>query len=195
MVDLAHFARARDVSANTGFAAASTDQTSWYRPASEFTTGGGSLSAAVLKKLNVDSELGRFLGLVQNAIERLSLCQQLIVSGDVLGADGQFIACKPLFVEMLMFRDLSDAVGLVVLKCLQIATSVKAIVDALELPSVLERTLTRVRMAPFMRFEEACALADEIEEKATLEAVPGFIELSNALVEAMDTPSDPTEND
>jgi hypothetical protein len=109
-----------------------------------------------------------------------------LLPSDALGADDQFIACKPIFVEMLMFRNLSDAVGLIALKCFQVAASVKAVVDAPELPSVLERVLTRVRAAPFMSFKEACELADEIEKKTSLSAIPGVVEVSNELVEASD---------
>jgi hypothetical protein len=152
------------------------------------------LSASVLRKLNVDSDLGRFVDLADDALERTITCQQLLGSGDAIGADDQFIACKPIFVEMLMFRNLSDAVGLIVLKCFQVASSVSAIVDARELPSVLERVLTRVRAAPFMSFEQACELADAIEAKAVLSPIPGFVELSNALSEAS-RPSTVTEHD
>lgn len=184
VIDLAHFAQQRESSANTKFAVASSaDESAWYRSAESF--GEGSLlSAGVLRKLNVDSELGRFVGLAQDVLERLSDCKMLWLAGDALGADDQFIACKPILTEMFMFRHLSDSVGLIVLKCFQVAASVRAIVDAPELPSVLERALTRVRSAPFMPFDEACALADEIESSAVLSDVPGFPEVSNELIEA-----------
>jgi hypothetical protein len=134
--------------------------------------------------LDVDSELGKFVGLAQDAIERLTSCQDLLKAGDAIGADDQFIACKPLLTEMLMYRNLSDAVGLIVLKCFQIAGSVKVITDAGELPNVLERAITRVRAAPFMSFQEACALADAVEEQAILLPVPGLASVANALVAA-----------
>jgi hypothetical protein len=184
VIDIAHYARPRDISANTAFAAASAGENSWYKPVAEVVTGESFLSAGVLRKLDVDSELGRFVGLIDDALERLSECQQLLTSSDILGADDQFIACKPILIEMFMFRDLSDAVGLIVLKCFQVAASVRAIVDARELPGVLERVLTRIRAAPFMTFQQACVLADEIEAKSALSPVPGFVEVSNALVEA-----------
>jgi hypothetical protein len=189
VIDLAHFAQQRESSANTTFAVASSaHESAWYRQVEVF--GGGSLlSAGVLRKLNIDSELGRFVGLVQDALERLSGCKMLWLAGDALGADDQFIACKPILTEMFMFRDLSDSVGLIVLKCFQVAASVRAIVDAPELPSVMERALTRVRSAPFMPFGEACALADEIESSAVLSEVPGFPELSNELVQAAGQPA------
>ncbi len=194
IIDLAHFARPRAISANTSFASVPSEERSWYRPVDDVSPG-GFLSAGVLRKLDIDSELGRFVGLAQDAIERLAACQLLLGSGDPIGADDQFIACKPILTEMLMYRDLSDAVGLIALKCLQIASSVKVIVDATALPSVLERVLTRVRAAPFMSFEEACALADVIEEKASLLPLPGLASLASALAEASAAPSDAVEND
>jgi hypothetical protein len=118
-----------------------------------------------------------------------------MVSEDFLAADDQFIACKPIFLEMLMFRDLRDTVGLIALKCFQLAGSVKAVTDTPALPSVLERALSRVRMAPFMKFEEACALSDELERVVTLGAVPGFAEISRALVEAANEPATSHEHD
>ena len=182
VIDLANYAKRRQISANTSSVSASDESGSWYRPAEEFSSG-PFLSAGVLRKLDAESELSRFVTLTDVALDKLSMCQQLLAS-DPLGADDQFIGCKPVFIEMLMFRDLSDAVGLIALKCMQVAASVKAIVDAPELPPALVRVLARVRAAPFMRFEEACLLADEIEGKAALKPVPGFSELSNELIEA-----------
>lgn len=183
VIDFAQFARQRDVGANTSFASTPIDQQSWYRPAEGSSTV-GFLSAGVLRKLDVDSELGKFVGLAQDTIERLTICRELLRSGDPIGADDQFIACKPLLTEMLMYRNLSDAVGLIALKCFQIAGSVKVITEAGALPDVLERALTRVRAAPFMSFKEACALADAVEEQATLLPVPGLASVANALVDA-----------
>jgi hypothetical protein len=127
-------------------------------------------------------------------LERLSVCKAFL-SSDPIAADDSFIACKPIFTELLMFRDLSDAVGLISLKCLQVAASVKAIVDAPELPAVLERALTRVRATPFMNFEEACMLADEIEGVVHLEPLPGLSETSNELVESAEASSGTGPND
>jgi hypothetical protein len=190
VIDLASYAHRRQTSANTSSASAPPEDASWYRPVEPSASSSGPfLSAGILRKLDVDSELSRFVGLTDEALDRLTACQQLLAS-DPLGADDQFIGCKPVFVEMLMFRDLSDSVGLIALKCTQVAASVKAVVDAPELPSALERVLTRVRAAPFMSFEEACALADEIEGKAALTPVPGFVELSNELIEALGTAPD-----
>jgi hypothetical protein len=193
VIDLANYAKRRQTSTNTSPASAAAENASWYRPVEEFSSG-PFLSAGVLRKLDVESELSRFVGLANEALDRLSVCQRLLAS-DPLGADDQFIGCKPIFIEMLMFRDLSDAVGLIALKSMQVAASVKAVVDAPELPSVLERVLTRVRAAPFMSFEEACVLADEIEGKAALKPVPGFVELSNELIKASEATRDLVEND
>lgn len=193
VIDLAKFAQARNESANTELANAATGE--WYRRADAVIGSGGSLSAAVLSRLDIDSELGRFLGLVQSVTERLVLCQDLMKLGDTIGADDEFIACKPLLTEMLMYRGLSDAVGLIVLKCLQIATSVKAIVDAPAMPPVLQRTLARVRMAPFMKFEEACTLVEEIEKATLLQPLPGLSEFSSALVDAALEPPTRAAND
>lgn len=192
VINLTHYARQRDASANTSIASASVEG-SWYRPV-EATGTGGLLSASILRRLDVDSELGRFVGLAEDAIERLSTCQGLLGSGDALGADDQLLACKPLFAEMLMYRDLSDAVGLIVLKCFQVANSVKAIVDAKALPSALERALTRVCSAPFMTFEAACELADMIDASASLMPVPGMAPLASALAEAAQSTADAGDN-
>jgi hypothetical protein len=183
IVDIAHYARARDIRDNTAFAAASVGENAWYKSTPLNSASDGYLSASVLRKLDHDSELGRFVGLIDLVLERCLECQHLMKSGDLLGADDQFIGCKPILTEMFMFRDLSDAVGLIVLKCLQVAASVAVIVDAPELPKVLERALTRVRAAPFMSFQQACSLSDDIEASASLSPLPGFFEVSNALVE------------
>jgi hypothetical protein len=193
VIDLAHFARRAEFAANTSFAAAPRDPSSWYKAVDEFGDG-GFLSANVLRKLDVDSHLGRFVGLVQEALERLSLCQTLLPT-DAIAADDSFLACKPIFGELLMFRDLSDPVGLIALKCFQVAASIKAIVDAPDLPVVLERALTRVRAAPFMRFEEACYMADEIESVARLVPLPGLIESTNELVESAEASSGSAPNE
>ena len=193
VIDLAHYARRSEFAANTSFAATARNPSSWYKGVDDFGDG-VLLSANVLRKLDVDSDLGRFVGLVHEALERLSACQMLLPN-DAIAADDSFLACKPIFSEMLMFRDLSDPVGLIALKCFQVAASIKAIVDAPDLPVVLERALTRVRSAPFMKFEEACNLSDEIESAAHLVPLPGLIESSNELVESAEVSSGSVPND
>lgn len=143
--------------------------------------GAGLLNASVLRKLDNTSSLARLLSLAEEAMARLERCVFLLNSGDHLGADDQLMGCKRLFSEMLMFRNTSDAAGLLAVKFFQ-SSSIHAVTDAPALPSALLRALHRIWASPFMKFEEACDLADEIEEAAELSALPGYAEITTELL-------------
>jgi hypothetical protein len=142
----------------------------------------GALNASVIQRLNPEAELSRFLDVCSKVLTILEKCSELLEVRDALGADDRLMASKPLLTELVMFRDISDSVGLLVLKCFQAVSQVKAISDVPRLPEVLRRALNRLWAAPFMEFDEACDLADEIDAAANPISFPGYVELTNELV-------------
>jgi hypothetical protein len=139
------------------------------------------LSAAAVRKLDDQSPIGRLLNLVEEALRRLERCQELLDKQELFSADDELMACKRLFSEMLMFRGINDSLGLVSWKVFQ-AAQMTAITDAPTLPEALHRVLTRVWASPFMKFEEACLLAEEIEGAASIGLPPGYREVSEELL-------------
>ncbi|MGH6713243.1 MAG: hypothetical protein ACREEK_30335, partial [Bradyrhizobium sp.] len=74
------------------------------------------------------------------------------------------------------------SIGVVVWASYQ-ACQITAITDAPMLPEVLHRVLTRLWSSPFMRFEDACILTDEIESAAESVVSPsGYNEVSQELL-------------
>jgi hypothetical protein len=142
----------------------------------------GVLSAQVLRKLDPDTDLARFFDFSAQAIEYLRECDELLTQRDNLAADDKFMASKIVFAELLMFRDISDAVGLIALKLFQVATQIHAVTDTPELPRTMLRALHRIWAAPFMKFDAACVLADEIEEAAGDLILPGYAEVTAELI-------------
>lgn len=179
VINLGDYAR-RQTEALTVGAAAPLDPM-WSSDAASGEVVGGLLNASVLRKLDNSSSLAQLLSLAEDAMARLGKCLVLLEAGDRLGADDQLMGCKRVFSEMLMFRNINDAVGLLVLKFFQ-GSNVGAITDAPELPSVLLRGLHRMWASPFMKFEEASDLADEIEAAAVITALPGYSQVTAELL-------------
>ncbi len=142
----------------------------------------GTLNANVLQRLNPDAELSKFFTLASKAIGQMSACEEALLNKDPLAADDVSMASKITLSELLMYRDLSDAIGLVVFKCFQAASAVKAVTDAPQLPETLKRALQRILASPFMKFEEACDIVAKIEEVASPLNLPGYDELANELI-------------
>jgi hypothetical protein len=85
-----------------------------------------------------------------------------------------------------MLRDVSEAVGLISLRCLH-AVSTNVIKDTPDIASVMKRALTRLRATPFMEFDTAIEIADEIDIAASNGAtLPGYNELVRCLLEEND---------
>jgi hypothetical protein len=139
------------------------------------------LSAAAVRKLDDESPIGRVLELIELTLQRLETCMQYLGQKEMFSGDDELMACKRLFSEMLMFRDVNDTIGLIAWTAYQ-ASQVTAITDAPMLPEVLHRVLTRLWASPFMRFEEACLLAEEIESAVLIAPAAGYIEVSEELL-------------
>jgi hypothetical protein len=198
VIDLAKYMRAREIASRPQATAPIWigDHTSQSKDRDEHVIGtdwgavpdeGGTLSARVLQKLDRNAQLSKFFELAANATSHINECIDLLEQQDNLAADDQFMAGKQIFAELLMFRDISDSVGLVLLRCFQAASQVRAVTDVPTLPRTILRVLNRISTAPFMNFEEACSLADEIEHAAGRLSMPGYNELSEQLIAESET--------
>lgn len=190
-VNLSEYARKRDLTTSTtlGVTAGQTARYEYYeyRSAGDWGVGdvetGARLNAAALYKPNPDSELASYLRVAERAIAEIQSTQAFVRSGSLLSADDSFMGLKRTLAELLMFRTVSDSVGLVAMRCYQAALQVKVISDAGELPDTLARALHRVWGAPYLDFDEACSLADEIEAVATqIKVAPGYVEVCEELI-------------
>ena len=109
VIDLAMYASLRAPS-GTERAEAVANESAWFqssRPA--LTT--DFLAASALRKLDEESSVGRLFELIEAALLRLEACLEFLETGDNLAADDEFMGCKKIFSEMLMFRDVSEPVG------------------------------------------------------------------------------------
>jgi hypothetical protein len=139
------------------------------------------LSAAAVRKLDDESPIGRVLELIELTLQRLETCLQYLGQKELFSGDDELMACKRLFSEMLMFRGVNDSIGLIAWTAYK-ASQVTAITDAPMVPEVLHRVLTRLWASPFMRFEDACLLAEEIESAVSVAPAAGYIEVSEELL-------------
>jgi hypothetical protein len=101
-----------------------------------------------------------------------------------LAADDKLMASRQLLAELFMLRELSDAIGVIVLAALETTSKVVAIVDAPDLPVACTNALHRLWAAPFMSFAEAAPLAHAIEVAAKTEGMAAFSALVDELLEA-----------
>jgi hypothetical protein len=142
----------------------------------------GFLNISALQRLEPDTQLSKFLALASEAISQIEMSEQRLLMGDALGADDELMATKNILSELLMYRDVSDAVGLVAFKCFEATSKVSAIVDVPLLPQKLKRALQRIWSAPFMNFDEACELASDIESVSGPSDLVGYIDVANELI-------------
>lgn len=146
------------------------------------------LDAKVLERVDPEADLSQFIRLARDGADVLQECIDLLRNEDTLGADERLLAAKKIFAEMLMFRALNDSAGLLSLRCFQASSMLAVVTDAPELVRAMHKAVRRVRAAPFLKFEEACVLADEIERAAPgLLTTAGYAELSNELISAAET--------
>lgn len=128
-------------------------------------------------------QMSRFFKVSGDLISALSECDNHIQQGAFLAADDVLMNCRPVIQEMFMLRDISEAVGLVSLRCLH-AANVDAITNTPDIASTMMRAITRLRAAPFMKFDIAIELADDIDTAAgTQEVLPGYNELVQLLLD------------
>jgi hypothetical protein len=177
VIDVSKYVRTDVPSANTPILAAAQE---WSRR-DDFTGGGPTLGAATVLRLNSETDLSRFLGLAVAGIAQMERVEERLAANDFIGADDEFLASKKTLTELLMYRDISDALGLIVLKCFQAAASVHAITGAKSMPAVIKRALQRIWSAPFMKFETACEIADQIDTLGPF-VLPGYTELAAELL-------------
>jgi hypothetical protein len=152
----------------------------WTEGQSTATVGG--LNASVLRRLDANSDVGIFITLAEDLIDHLEAAVTALADRDHLLADNIMISAKKVSSELLMYRDVSDAAGLVSLKCFQALCEIKAIVDAPEAIDVMARALRRIWAAPFMSFDEASDLSSTIEDSVGGLTLVGYNELANELI-------------
>jgi len=145
-------------------------------------TAEGVLNASVLLRLDPDAELSRFLTLTREAIDVITSSQERLDAKDNLGADDRLMASKRVLSELLMYRDISDSIGLIVFKCFQAVCAAKAVTDAPRLVEALRHALEEIWAAPYLDFDRACEIVSEIESAGGVLALPGYNELANELI-------------
>lgn len=142
----------------------------------------GGLNASVLRRLDASSDVGIFVTFAEDLIDHLEGAAVALASRDHLLADNILISAKKVASELLMYRDVSDAAGLIALKCFQSLCEIKAIVDAPEAIDVMQRAMRRIWAAPFMSFDEASDLSSLIEDSVAGLTLVSYNELANELI-------------
>jgi hypothetical protein len=140
------------------------------------------LTASFFKKLNPDAGYGRISSIIDDVVNRLLDCEELLKSGQNLESDDKFMSVKPLVAELFMHRDVSEAVALLSTTSLQAIAACSAVTDSPKLPETMRRALIRLNAAPFMEYGSACELSDAIEAVSTPFALPGYNEISSELI-------------
>jgi hypothetical protein len=185
VVDIAQYIRHREASAQTMPSSVETSlpggrvssQSSSFASSEE-----GVLSARIYQTLDADPQLNRFFELNTQGMRLLEETLQLLKDGQLLLADDRFMACKRVFTELLVLRDISDSVGLIAMRCFQSAVKVQAITDVPNLPGALLRALHRMHIAPYMKFADACVVSDMIEAASSPLPLTGYVETSAELI-------------
>ncbi len=142
----------------------------------------GGLNASALRRLDPKSEVGTFLTLAEELIRSLENAATALASRDNLLADNILITAKKVASELLMYRDISDAAGIIALKCFQALCEIKAIVDAPQSIEVMKHVVQRIWAAPFMAFDEASDLSSMIEDSVGGLTLAGYNELVDELI-------------
>jgi len=182
VIDLGKFAgMARTASGTDAVNVQASEETGSWTRSTNISGSAGFLSAAAVRKLDDESPIGKMLELVERILKRLEICMEHLNQQEMFSSDDELMACKRLLSELLMFREVNDSVGLIAWTAYQ-ASQVEAITDAPALPEVLHRVLTRLWSSPFMRFDEACLLVEEIEGAVPVAPASGFIEVSEELL-------------
>ncbi len=184
VIELSKFAAQREIS-RTETARPENTQLGevWaVRETKNLFTPGLSLAASKIYQ-DPSPELERFFHITNDIIQRLNHCDLLLAAGETFAADDEILGIKALFVELYMLRAISEAVGMISLKCLQLLTILIAITDIPEIASKLQFIIRRLRHAPFMSFLEASRLVDEIEASSGKLYLPGYGAFTSELLE------------
>jgi hypothetical protein len=141
----------------------------------------GSIDAPKLYEKHA-GQTGRFFEISSNLVALLDQCISQMNDKDLFSADDSLMRCIPLFEEMFLMDELGDSVSLVAMKSLQACKST-VIIDSPDLPFAIKKSILNVRKSPFMKFEEACKLADEISKSANFKLkLPGYDDISSTLL-------------
>lgn len=130
-----------------------------------------------------ETELGKFFELTNRAIKLIDEACRYLEDGENFAADDSLMAFKVATSEMFVLREVSDAAGLLSLKCFQAATAIDAVNLNPGLLRVLRSVLGQLWAAPFMPFERAAALSKKIENACNIPALPGYNDLAKALIQ------------
>ncbi len=143
----------------------------------------GRASAASLYD-EADVDLSRFFQVSAEAIAALEECAALLAREENFAADDQLMHFKKATQELYLLRDISDAAGLISLKMLQASNSVKAVTLRPQIVGVCLSALRRLWNEPFMDFNDAIPIADQLEDVMKLPPVPGLLELIAPLLQS-----------
>ena len=146
------------------------------------------VSAERLYDTGDPDQMGRFFKIMTELILKLTECEEYLHQDDYFAADDTLMNCRSNVQQLFMLRDISEAVGLVGLHCVQ-AIDVVAISETPNIASALKSAVSRLRAAPFMKFESAMELVDELEQATSARLIlPGYNELVNCLLDGLDSP-------
>jgi len=130
-----------------------------------------------------ETELGRFFELTNRAIALIEEACRHLEEGENFAADDSLMAFKIATSEMFVLREVSDSAGLLALKCFQAASAIEAVNLNPNLLQVLRSVLRQLWAAPFMPFERAAILSQEVEDASNMPALPGYNDLAAALIQ------------
>lgn len=130
-----------------------------------------------------NSTVAQFMKFADQVIRILEESIHCLNDGDNLSADAHFMEAKALIPELFMFRELSDSVGLVTGAAYEAIQSISVVTDAPEFPRDLSASLSKLKMRPFMTFNEARTLSRELRTQTEYQPVPGYNELVNLILD------------
>ncbi len=135
---------------------------------------GGVLSAQVLRKLNPDSDLARLFDVTSQIVQEAEECEVLLNDSQNIEADARLLSIKVLLTELFMFRDLSEAAGIVSFSALECISKVATVTDSPNLVPALANAFKRLWAAPFMPIGETSSLCQSMERAVSGASLPGY---------------------
>lgn len=127
--------------------------------------------------------LARFFEIADSTIECLEICRTELASGEKFAADDSLMRARELLSEAFMTREISDAVALITLRCLQ-ATGSETILDCQDYLNDILYALSRLRAQPYMQFADAMNLVRGLPKSDAIAQFYGA--LATALVDEND---------
>lgn len=139
-----------------------------------------------LRSVLIDSGGGRlndFVSLSDNIRKRLEACIELIDGDDLFAADNELMLASRECQRLFLFRDISESVGLVSLKIIQAAAAIGVTTRSPKIIKIIVKSLNAIASSPYMTFDQASLLADDIEGAAGQLRFAGYGDLIGALIE------------